>query len=488
MPSDFNLSNLAARPHPLTNIRGGVISEQAARTAHDKLKMSLGTDQSEFHPLAVVDDHSSPPFVAISQLYLPLLRAKIISLSRGHLTGLTGTTAETTSGPINDVVAIVLATGFDPSPSLNFFSPGILSTINHAPEYPDLTPALAFHGTHHPSVSGLGFVGFYRGPYWGVAEMQARFLSELWTPEDIVPRSGALKTAIEADHSIKDILSMRGNKQTAQFPMGDYPFLMQEFARALSLEISSPLTPPLIVPSDESPRSLNILTPARYKPPAASPFSRSQTTRSLSQTHTTAQSALQSTKFIAASVFRNLLGTWKLEREVKSKLPTHPSGTFSGTARFLVRQRTKDGLTSNPDSTDATTPDIGGGGLEYLYIEEGTFTSSLGFSFAATRRYIYRYDDVTDALSVWFVRVEDPKRADYLFHEVEFLPRRDAVDGAGVKGRGIAAKAGHLCGEDYYAVEYEFGFRAVVLEGWKVGYVVKGPKKDYTLDAVYTRP
>jgi hypothetical protein len=26
----------------------------------------------------------------------------------------------------------------------------------------------------------LGFVGFYRSPYWGVMEMQARFLGKYW--------------------------------------------------------------------------------------------------------------------------------------------------------------------------------------------------------------------------------------------------------------------------------------------------------------------
>ena len=500
MPSDLNSFNIAGRPHPLKNTRGGIISEEAARTAHENLRRSLGTNQSEFHPLAVVEDTSSPAFVAISQLYLPLLRAKLLDLHRGQLTGLSGTTAETTSGPIEDVAAVVLATGFDPSPSLSFLSEDVLKAINHAPEYPDLTPALAFHSTHHPSVPGLGFVGFYRGPYWGVAEMQSRFLAELWMPENIAPQSEAMKTALKADRSIENVLAMRGNKQTAQFPMGDYPFLMQEFSTALNLPISPSVAPQLFIPDSSLP--LDPLTPARYTSPSANAntFSKSQTAKSLAQAHSSASSALTSTKFIAASIFRNLLGTWHLEREINSKLPSHPSGTFTGTARFLVRQKTLDGFDS--PSSESTDPAVisEDGGLEYLYIEEGTFNSTLGFSFSATRRYVYRYDEVTDTLSVWFVRVDDPKRADYLFHDVEFLPREeddDAGDGAGAfdsagvhvgaKARGVKAKAGHLCGGDYYSVEYEFGFKAVNLERWTTGYQVKGPKKDYTLHAVYTR-
>ncbi|CAI4216145.1 unnamed protein product [Parascedosporium putredinis] len=355
-------------------------------------------------PLARVHDPSAPAFVALSQLYMPLLRAGLIDLSRGRLARLDGTTARTEDGEeIQDIAAVVLATGFDPSASLEFLEPAVLKAIGHAPDYPELTPALAFHGTHHPSVPGLGFVSFYRGPYWGVAEMQARFLAELWTPEDVSPRSEALARALRDDRSAEELVALRGSDRLTQFPTGDYVYLMHH--------------------------------------------------------------------------------------------SSHPSGTFSGTGRFLVRQKTLDGLDSAPARASAA------GELEYLYIEEGTFESTLGFSFSATRRYVYRYDEAADILSVWFVCVDDAKKADYLFHEVEFLPQSpDASTPASasapapapggvpvVRAKGIEAKAGHLCGDDYYSVRYEFGFKAVNLERWTVGYQVKGPKKDYTLHAVYTR-
>lgn len=461
----------------MTNLRGGLVPEDAARTAHEAMKTALGTDQSEFHPLMATDDTSPPPYVSISQLYLNLLRAGLITLSRGYLNSLEDIPTKTGLA-LQDVAAIVFATGFSPSPSLSFLPADVLEAIGHAPEFPDLTPALAFHGTHHPAVPSLGFAGFYRGPFWGVAEMQTRFLAQLWTPLDVAPRSAALEKALAEDRSMEEVLAMRGNPRTSQFPMGDYAFLMQEFARALGLEISEPLSP--ANPHPDVP-PLDILTPSRYSYPAPGPSSETET--SLCQARECATECTASAKFLAASVFRGLLGKWNLRREIISALPSHPSGVFDGTATFTLRRKTSDGV-STPAPSDPEGFDGEREGWEYLYEEDGTFTASGGFSFTARRKYVYRYDEASDTLSVWFVKVDDALKADYLFHEVEFLPRGEA----GVKGKGVRAKAGHLCVEDYYAAEYEFGFEGVVLKGWRTDFRVRGPKKEYSLHGVYSRP
>jgi hypothetical protein len=338
---------------------------------------------------------------------------------------------------------------------------------------------LAFHCTHHPAVPGLGFVGFYRSPYWGVAEMQARFLAALWSDS----RPASVDAALAVDKSLEESAAMRGNSRTSQFPIGDYPFLMQEFGTALEIPISLPIEPRLIVPGKDSGAPLDILTPARYIQGDITAEARADVDKSLAQVHADAQDALTGTRFVAAAVFRSLLGTWKLERDIVSKLPSHPSGHFSGTAKFLVRSKTSDGLqcVSDPNSQPPAPTDGEDDGLEYLYVEEGTFRATNGFSFTATRRYIYRYDETSDTLSVWFVKPDDALRADYLFHNVEF----GAASGS--DGGGWRATAGHLCIDDFYGVEYEFVFKAVNIERWSVKYKVKGPKKDYTLEGTYTR-
>ncbi|KAG5913080.1 hypothetical protein E4U53_005023, partial [Claviceps sorghi] len=120
-------------------------------------------------------------------------------------------------------------------------------------------------------------------------------------------------------------------------------------------------------------------------------------------------------------------------------------------------------------------------GLEYLYVEDGEFKTDQGYGFRATRRYVWRYDDKTESLSVWFAKPHDPKRADYLFHEIDFVQPEP-----GCHGR-WTARAGHLCIDDYYAVEYNFAFEAVDLKEWSIEYAVNGPNKDYTIRGKYSR-
>ncbi|KAI1199049.1 hypothetical protein F5X97DRAFT_332996 [Nemania serpens] len=518
LPCDLPSYNMALRPHPLVNTQGH-ISVDAARKSHSIYRSVLGTDQSDFSPETKIDQEllDKPPFLAIGLHYMDFVRSALIKTHRGRLSNVVGTTATVSSDGneklITDVAAVVVATGYDPSPSISFLPSSVLETISHSPVHPSLPVALAFHGTHHPTLPTLGFVGFYRSPYWGVMEMQARFVTQLFQEHangTISARSPSLQAALTNDDSIRRTLALRDDPRCSQFPMGDYAFLMQEFATALGLSISPPIgtTPPLA-----NGRPMDILTPARYISLGASEAQREQAAQSLKCTHSTAVAGLTGRAFIAAAVFRSLLGEWSLDRDLVSKLPSHPSGRFVGTARFLLRAGTPDGrehefLTprSTLDSSNSSdTPDMG---IEYLYIEDGEFTAAgTNMRFRATRRYIWRYDEASDKLSVWFARTDDQSRADYLFHEIEFIPplslttNGDDVDQtentttemqdeqkyqAG-QGDGWRAKASHLCIQDLYDVHYEFSFKAVNLRQWKLGYSVHGPKKDYTISGIYTR-
>jgi hypothetical protein len=258
-------------------------------------------------------------------------------------------------------------------------------------------------------------------------------------------------------------------------------FIAQEVAAVLGMELTEP---PAMTLSGILPNvgSMDIVTPARYVSPLASPAAVEESQKSIQQTHSMVVDAVAGSRFVAGAVFRSLLGTWRLERDVTSKLPSHPSGHFSGTARFLLRQATSDGLQcSTPDAAASAPRD--NSDLEYLYVEDGKFQADNGMAFQATRRYIWRYDETMDRLSVWFVKPDDGKTADYLFHNIDFLPRAPAPDSPS----GWKAKAGHLCDEDFYDVRYEFSFRAVNLKEWNIAYAVRGPKKDYTIHGAYTR-
>lgn len=509
-PLDLPSYNLANRPQPLTNTQGHIPVDQA-KTTKQIFQSVVGTDQSEFsHLLAPSDgDIEEPAYLAVSDWYTDFVRSGLITLSKGKLQSLSGSTASIAplgssqeTEDITDIAAIVLATGFEAAPSLSFLPEDVQRTLAVDPSNIDNTLLLAFHGTHHPDVPNLGFVGFYRSPYWGVMEMQARFLTELWMQQENQdqPRP-SLQKALAEDDSIQRFAALRGDARASQFPMGDYAWLMQQFALALEIPMQpmAETTPPL--PHNGKP--MDILTPARYLSPDADESQQREAQLALSQTSQTAIASLTKGKFVAKAVFRSLLGEWQLERDLISSLPSHPSGHWSGTAKFLLRQGTKDGLACvSRDSDNATSNDSEAEPcLEYLYIEEGEFKTSTGIAFPATRRYIWRYNETTDTLSVWFVRTgdkfsrKDPRReeeqmrADYLFHELEFIVPADYATAAATSSspKGWQAKAGHLCVEDFYDVKYDFKFNAVNLREWWLGYTVKGPQKDYTISGTYTR-
>lgn len=188
------------------------------------------------------------------------------------------------------------------------------------------------------------------------------------------------------------------------------------------------------------------------------------------------------------NIFCNLMGTWKLRRTLNSVMPGFPSGTFEGTATFVPRKPTAHSVTA-----------------ELLYHEEGELKTDTGFTLKANRKYIYRYSEVEDKMSAWFVK-EDTKdkkgkeEVDYLFHDVEMEDENTAICGRGE----------HLCSMDMYWAYYEFRMPKVTeapeedekdedddedddedeslkMKVWGLRYKVKGPQKDYTSDTAYER-
>jgi hypothetical protein len=175
-------------------------------------------------------------------------------------------------------------------------------------------------------------------------------------------------------------------------------------------------------------------------------------------------------RYVPRAAFRALQGNWDIHRTIKSALPSFPSGTLNGTASFHPRLPTKDKSGKSFD-------------LEYLYIESGTLVLSNGFSMNARRRYVYRYSEAEDKLSVWFVKPDNDLEVDYLFHDLEFISPAEAV-----KEGACVAKADHLCVEDMYWTKYRLPFRGISLLEFENMHTVRGPSKDYVTTTSYRRP
>jgi hypothetical protein len=187
-------------------------------------------------------------------------------------------------------------------------------------------------------------------------EMQARYLAGLWSSDP------ATLQALKDDITIDSMLKLRNDPRRAQFPMGDYAYLMESFASILGIKRQEPEG------TDPDART-GIVLPPRYLPSSASLASKQEAKIALEIIdHIFSDSASQG-KFVARAVFRALQGIWHLDRSISSRLDTFPSGTLSGTASFLPRYPTNEGAE-----------------MEYLYFEEGEFRPSWGGTMSAKRR------------------------------------------------------------------------------------------------------
>lgn len=208
------------------------------------------------------------------------------------------------------------------------------------------------------------------------------------------------------------------------------------------------------------------MSPARYISADTDKFEASSIVRDLHQTWT----ACHAGRYVARAAFRALQGNWDIRRIIKSALPSFPSGTLEGQAGFFPRYPTSDKSGQTFD-------------FEYLYIEWGTLLLSNGASMNAKRRYVYRYREADDQLSVWFVKPDNDLEVDYLFHNMAFVsPVGAAKEGACI------AKADHLCVEDMYETEYKLPFKGISLLEFETRHSVKGPSKDYVATTNFRRP
>ena len=404
-------------------------------------------------------DMSMPPYAAVSDMYANYVRSRRVTLHTGHLTSISGSTlnlAPITKNIPENITHLIFATGFRPSSSSNILPPSILTQLNFS-ETDHFLPVLLHRATLHPSLPNAAFVGHYRGPYWGIIELQARWCAGLFS------RSLTWPSFIEMQEGIAAEERMRNSRPRMQWPRGDYVAFGSDLAQTIGITLppnSLELSKQCLNPND-------VFIPSHFTPPSRLQQSHPEThplDRSLEETLSlSANSAL----FVAAAIFRALHGHWKLTRIYLSRLPEYPSGPSAGTVEFIPRKASQ--------STDERHRSK----IEYLYSEKTILTTSTGLQLQGSQQYIYQYDEPNDKLEVYFAKRDEEATLDYLFHQVNLEPHSDSSP--------WKAKSSHFCDPDNYEVDYTFFFKGANLEKWKIEYEVKGPRKDYHMQTWYTR-
>jgi hypothetical protein len=307
----------------------------------------VGKNYGEFGGVNITDgqgkENERPPWVGIADYYTEYIRSgaiktvsgracSVVQLDQGTIDIQTPTGVTT----LTDVAAIVVATGFKPSDSLSFLPQDILSTLEYSKEDHFLPLILDSWSSAHSEIPDLGFVGFYRGAFWGPAELQAQNLAQSWATINLESETPTYLTAEEQlsrateRQKVREFRDFKPVALRGQFPLGDYVGLMGSLAR----RVLRTRVPTEIGRGDVQPGPV---VPARYPPYS---IGRDTQLKGNSQEVDITMKALNSALSAepgycvgtAAAVFRALHGQWSFER-----VKTHDGVGVSGKITFHPR-------------------------------------------------------------------------------------------------------------------------------------------------------
>jgi cation diffusion facilitator CzcD-associated flavoprotein CzcO len=453
--------------------------------------LSVCGDQSvaSEHLKVAMDD---PPYVTISDFYSHFVRSGHITLHTGHVTAITPSRSNalrisldsSTTLPEN-ITHVIFGTGFKAITTSKILPASLLAAIDFSPT-DSFMPFLLHHSTVHPALRNATFVGCYRGSYWTILELQARWSAALFSGRLPWPDDDAMRAGIAVERQIRE------GKPRAQYPRGDYVAFAGELARELGLDLPTAVSvnPHRLTAHDVfGPHYITALTQdvdAQIDPPST----RQQNARIqsvLNDIEHTLSSSADSAAFVASAIFRALHGSWHLTHTHTNKHLCFPPVSSSGVAQFVLRNPLGE---VSMDASSSESKNRGVGHVrEYLYTEAH---ASTGETHRGSQQYVYRYDERLDQLEVYFVERDDMASIDRLFHRLEIQPPNPSEDnGDNSKQHGglvpWTALWSHTCAEDRHEGKYTFFFQGVELAKWSFVHSVKGPKKDSTMEALYVR-
>ncbi|KAJ5418985.1 uncharacterized protein N7487_002535, partial [Penicillium crustosum] len=441
-------------PGPIDYALGPIPEEKAVKT-NIYFHSLLGSDYEKYahmdSPHGAEESRTQPPWVAIGNDYAEFVRCGAIQTSMGRVTSV-NSNADTKKasvqyeGPdgvtktIENVTTIVMATGFTPYKSLSLLPDEVLRTLEYSKTDPFTPLILDKGGSVRSEIPDLGFVGFYRGPYWGVMEMQARFLGKMWSENN-----GSLCETDDQKQSLRSLRLAHPDLARGQFPMGDYVGLMESFGKDLDISRSA---------LESGNGRSGPAVPARYT------FSNTETPSTESEVEKTMGSLRDALipghetaqKAAASAIFRALHGTWKSSQK---------AGTTrcdaSGTLAFYPRYPTS---TAYDREYVCVETDVGSTGREQPLQNNVRFIMRLAE---------VKFELATSRIEIWSSNLADRLSTDRLIQVWELTPlsqEKKEEEGGPIPGEYVisAKSVDSDSGVEYL---YTFHFKGVSIISWE---------------------
>lgn len=178
------------------------------------------------HPALMMPVDTSPPMAAISDDFGTHIKSGAIRPKRASITGYTASGLVLDDQTTHVADAVIFCTGY--GCDLSFLEPAVRQAIAYNPA-DRFVPFVADRTVFHPDLPGLAFAGVYRGPYFGVMELQARWATMVFADVIAPPTREQSAVNIEIERQI------RSEVPQPQFPHGNYV----EFADSIASEIGA---------------------------------------------------------------------------------------------------------------------------------------------------------------------------------------------------------------------------------------------------------
>lgn len=194
--------------------------------------MAMLCSKQQSSPVLSINEErfANPINIAISDRYVDLVAAEAIRVK--PYTSVAAFSPETTEVVFSDdsretFDIIIFCTGY--RTNLSYLD----ATLKEAVRYDEadiLQPLVLYKGTVHPDYPSLFFCGVYKGPYFAVLELQAKWAMRVFTEMVALPSVDAMQAEMDAVD-----LAIRSATPRMQFPHPDYVRMADEIATLAGL-------------------------------------------------------------------------------------------------------------------------------------------------------------------------------------------------------------------------------------------------------------
>ncbi|MCJ1419278.1 hypothetical protein MMC32_005632 [Xylographa parallela] len=395
-PLDISLYDLSHRPEGPISFKVATMDAEKAHVLEAQIHSILeGPNPSEGassnEPRA--SKATGSPYAIVSDTYLEFIRSGLIIPKIGRVVSLTkqpnnllsaSISTGSTNEEISDIKAVVYATGFETTKTLDFLSPQVKEQLGFAPQFPRLPLRLdAELLTTTPSLPDLALIGFSDGPYWGMLEMQARNAARRFTSD--LCRASPMDGIADAVHAFRHLMET-DKSSVPQNLFGDYVGFMEHAAEELRLER---------VDLDWGAKE-GVVSPARYVDAGSNREEAEKTIAALQQT---CRKTLETRAFVARAVFRSLQGAWSMKNAGSVNGDDDEPAAAAETMTFHPRRS-------------------GGGDYDYEYVCLERIGA--GLEGKSDRYSVWRYDEGRDEIDILSTSVENSIKAMELEQRLEF--------------------------------------------------------------------